>query len=170
MIRPQHATMLFTVSSLKITNIGTIQNPVCDFLVVICTDLHFVLHCFRDITDNWLLTRVVDSLSPKIWTYLICLTLSAGRKIRSTLCQSNGRLCWSSVPLVAFHNVASTLLPVWNGLNVVIVACCMADCESAATTESTGAGTWTLDAGDAADADEVRERITGLLCVTLVSK
>jgi len=42
------------------------------------------------------------------------------------------------------------------------VDCWVTDCEPTAAAESTGAGAWTLDAGDAADADEIREGITGV--------
>ena len=40
-------------TSLKVTNFGTNRKSICDFLLVINTNLHPILHHFQVIADYW---------------------------------------------------------------------------------------------------------------------
>jgi len=37
----------------KVSNFGSNRKPICDFLLVINTNLSPILHCFRDMADYW---------------------------------------------------------------------------------------------------------------------
>jgi len=39
--------------SFKVTDFGTNRKPICDFLLVINTNLHPISHCFEVIADHW---------------------------------------------------------------------------------------------------------------------